>query len=1031
MAATAKFGIATSADLKAMDSLLEKLNLVLKAAETVSKAGSKFADSYVQDEAKKTTAAKQSSERVKGFIADRVNAEEAAAKRRVETEERAAQLTKSVENMTTEALVDDIFKLQQKREAAIRARNAATAEGAKGEVAEQKKVIASLDEELGTLKKVSIQRKEVQKEGAGVKIGQIGTGRQANKGSHGGGINPAELLTVAGLAEGLEGLANKAKEVDDAQHQLAVGSGKTGDALKEESEDAKKMGFELGVTGTEAEESMGKVAGITHDTGDKLKQETEAAIAYHEATGKSAEKLMATEAGRAKIMADAEVNIANARKAALEPAKQAELAQKGLEEEDGELASTLLQGLAPILADLTPLVQTLGDVANGLLTPALKAVGFILAPVMEGLKFLKPILPELSIGLGILAVALNATAIATWLVNAAMAVNSFVWFGLAVVALIGIVVLLVKHWDEVIATVKKVFSAITDAGGAVLEFLGITSKASAETSKHTKALKDNKKSLEEIKQATVDATKAADDYTDAIKKNLDESEKSAKEGEDNAIAAIQDIDAKLADSSKRLKGDTEESLKAVRAQWVEHGKLMVKQQTEQEAAQHKASLEIGASVDKDAPKAKKPKKGTTPEELAKAEADRVLSVAKDSDAKLNETDAQHRSAELKAEAEHAATLLAIARKYNSEDSKIVADAELTSLAAQKNFDALTLNEIGEKTKANLAAQKQAVEDSEKLQAEQDAKELKMQAESDDVREQMRVDSIASEYEKRVAEENDRFGKELSDKEADIYNADGTLNALGESLWANHQGKMLAIAKQGAEEQRKVQQEQIAFLLGPVVAGYDSAMKGLEGKFFGPMLDRMQKSKNLGTQAAGAILGDFEKMAAGMISKVLATAAMNVATAIATGTTIAAAYAPAAAAASVATAGGADVAGAASAATGIAGIISMLTGANKHAMGTDNAPGGLSWVGERGPELMNVPHGAQIIPNHNLPNLGQPAQDNTPLLRAMQENNSLMRQQNALTAAMAPKQGYGSSQGLYNLSKGQQQAGNVVNRRQIR
>ena len=31
-------------------------------------------------------------------------------------------------------------------------------------------------------------------------------------------------------------------------------------------------------------------------------------------------------------------------------------------------------------------------------------------------------------------------------------------------------------------------------------------------------------------------------------------------------------------------------------------------------------------------------------------------------------------------------------------------------------------------------------------------------------------------------------------------------------------------------------------------------------------------------------------------------------------------------------------------------------------GTDSAPGGWSWVGERGPELMNIPRGAQIIPH---------------------------------------------------------------------
>lgn len=35
---------------------------------------------------------------------------------------------------------------------------------------------------------------------------------------------------------------------------------------------------------------------------------------------------------------------------------------------------------------------------------------------------------------------------------------------------------------------------------------------------------------------------------------------------------------------------------------------------------------------------------------------------------------------------------------------------------------------------------------------------------------------------------------------------------------------------------------------------------------------------------------------------------------------------------------------------------------KFAGGTDRAPGGLAWIGENGPELMNVPRGAQIIPN---------------------------------------------------------------------
>jgi hypothetical protein len=48
---------------------------------------------------------------------------------------------------------------------------------------------------------------------------------------------------------------------------------------------------------------------------------------------------------------------------------------------------------------------------------------------------------------------------------------------------------------------------------------------------------------------------------------------------------------------------------------------------------------------------------------------------------------------------------------------------------------------------------------------------------------------------------------------------------------------------------------------------------------------------------------------------------------------------------------------------ISGGIQLGLGALGFAEGTDSAPGGLSVVGEKGPELMNVPRGAQVIPNH--------------------------------------------------------------------
>jgi hypothetical protein len=45
------------------------------------------------------------------------------------------------------------------------------------------------------------------------------------------------------------------------------------------------------------------------------------------------------------------------------------------------------------------------------------------------------------------------------------------------------------------------------------------------------------------------------------------------------------------------------------------------------------------------------------------------------------------------------------------------------------------------------------------------------------------------------------------------------------------------------------------------------------------------------------------------------------------------------------------------------------GAPGFANGTDSAPGGLAWVGERGKELVNLPRGSQVIPNHDLSGLG--------------------------------------------------------------
>jgi len=45
--------------------------------------------------------------------------------------------------------------------------------------------------------------------------------------------------------------------------------------------------------------------------------------------------------------------------------------------------------------------------------------------------------------------------------------------------------------------------------------------------------------------------------------------------------------------------------------------------------------------------------------------------------------------------------------------------------------------------------------------------------------------------------------------------------------------------------------------------------------------------------------------------------------------------------------------------GLFGWVGSLFGIGRNANGTNNWRGGLTWVGERGPELLNLPRGSQI------------------------------------------------------------------------
>ncbi|GEC15152.1 tape measure protein [Nitrobacter winogradskyi] len=56
--------------------------------------------------------------------------------------------------------------------------------------------------------------------------------------------------------------------------------------------------------------------------------------------------------------------------------------------------------------------------------------------------------------------------------------------------------------------------------------------------------------------------------------------------------------------------------------------------------------------------------------------------------------------------------------------------------------------------------------------------------------------------------------------------------------------------------------------------------------------------------------------------------------------------------------------------------SILSAIPKFANGTNFAPGGMAIVGERGPELVNLPRGSEVVPNYRLPKPGRSAPTQT-------------------------------------------------------
>lgn len=237
--------------------------------------------------------------------------------------------------------------------------------------------------------------------------------KDAAKSHSGGGgagsriVHGAESGLGFGLAiEGLKVIKEKSEEAVQSQKQLQVGTGLSGKALEDAGKDAEKLGDKFAISGEVAKTTMGKVASYTNASGEELKQQTAAVIAYGQAHGKSGEmvaKLMATEKGRAKIFGESQLNIAKAEMTAQEPAANMERIQHKLTETVGKVAMVALNSLQPALQAITPILDTIGTLVEGVVKPAMDALAPIMKLLADTFTQLAPIIVDLiSTGLSIL-----------------------------------------------------------------------------------------------------------------------------------------------------------------------------------------------------------------------------------------------------------------------------------------------------------------------------------------------------------------------------------------------------------------------------------------------------------------------------------------------------------------------------------------------------------------------------------------------------------------------------------------------------
>ncbi len=1036
MAVNAQFGIQTTVDDAAIKTLLGHLEKIPVHAKTISDAFKAAGENVAAAAQHISQSAEEKISAIQAKSKGRTIAElESELKLHEKSKKEIVALQKSYE----EEVSSVAKKLTQTLDGEEKKRLKATQ--------------AELKSELAAVKEEAEKRGIESKKGASF-----------DKGRH---LDSGGIAQVAGIGAAIELFkvgSEKAKEFNDAQANLHAATGLN-------IKDAEEVGKSLGKTGEETADVMAKVEVATGAEGEELKKQTQAALAYTEATGKDASIKMATATGRAKIMADADMNIAIAQKKASETTKKAAFEMKELMETVSKVASVVMAAFAPAMAALEPMIETIGDLIGTTLKPALEALSPVvtkvaqlfakMAPVIgelitNALQALSPILEVISDAASSLIDPLIAIAktiggalgpilkmLAPLLKDVGAIIISQLTGSLQMLLPV-IAELLPPLMDLLVPVLKLLISIITPLADLLAGALQMAIKAVSAiliwiVDHAIKPLVDwfsgkLKAAIDDVVGTITKAVGAITKVVGAVTSFLGLGDKAAAGAKDAAQKAGEAGRDEAANQAKIDKGERDKRERLALADKLKYGKISAAEEQElREQAQEEGDQAMLAKLDafdkkREALAAKTGKAGAKARaEAARAGFDQELADEKDAIAAQDITDREAKALTLKAEVEHQTSIRNIfaegSKQYISENHKLQAlllaakkEEHAALLAQNKNDTEDLLAEVDRRAIREGLSEKQIAqekydiqqraitleislakdgsEEKAKLQQQFADNELKHNAEvqKSKLEQQKESDAIDHDIEKQKLDARaDSIAKELD--LADFQYRE-ELTKLRENLEAKkitqaQYDQLAEVARQNDLQQqkeihKKEHDAQLATLdqISSASAVYGQAQQAINQKFFAPILDNWKNQKTFAMQALATIteglLGYVEQWLAkkaAMLATSLVDSLLATATTTAAAAESAAAWAPAAISASIATLGAADAAGAA--AFGAAQAAGQ--GVGHLAAGTDDWRGGLTFVGERGPELLNLPQRSQVIPNHHLPNLGAPPVDLTPLI----------------------------------------------------